>query len=87
MESQDLREKLSLREQVLYSFIFIFGLIFSYAYFMPIGIICGGFLLFQKKSKAFQVMALLIFILQILVIFIFAEMAISAMIVDSNYGG
>ncbi|MFO8020492.1 MAG: hypothetical protein R6U96_17855 [Promethearchaeia archaeon] len=87
MESPEKSQDLSIREQIFYTFIFLIGLVFSYAFFMPIGIVCGSFLLFQKKSKAFQIMGLIIFILQILVIYIFADMAIEAAQIDALFRG
>ncbi|MGV9173034.1 MAG: hypothetical protein ACOC44_16660 [Promethearchaeia archaeon] len=87
MDSSERTSKLSIREQVVYTLIFLFGMVFSYAFFMPIGIICGSFLLFQKKSKAFQIMGLIMFILQILVIYIFADMVIEAAQIDALFRG
>lgn len=87
METSERASKLSIREQIIYSVIFLFGMVFSYAFFMPIGIICGSFLLFQKRSKAFQIMGLIMFILQILVIYIFADMVIEAAQIEALFRG
>ncbi|TFF94155.1 MAG: hypothetical protein EU544_04865 [Promethearchaeota archaeon] len=78
MESAVNAPEFSYRERILYSMIFVMGLIFCYAPFMPIGILCASFLLFQKKSKQFQILALILFTLQIIVLYIFLDMVLEA---------
>ncbi|MHA1265058.1 MAG: hypothetical protein ACTSRS_07450 [Candidatus Helarchaeota archaeon] len=74
MSSFDLSNTLSKRKKILYTLLFIIGLSFSYATFMPIGIICASILLLQKKSRQFTYLGLFLFILQILVLIIVYNM-------------
>lgn len=63
------------RVKVAYSVLFVFGLIFSYAPLMPVGIACGGILLFQRRSVKFNVMGAIVFALQVVVLFVFLDMS------------
>lgn len=74
-------EKLTKIMKMIYSLIFLVGMVFSYAGFMPIGIICASYLLFQKRSKHFQYLSIILFLLQILVLYIFIDMVIEAQII------
>ena len=74
-------ENLTRMMKIIYSLIFLVGMVFSYAGFMPIGIICAAYLLFQKRSKHFQYLSIILFLLQILVLYIFIEMVIEAQII------
>ncbi|MBD3228909.1 MAG: hypothetical protein GF329_12040 [Candidatus Lokiarchaeota archaeon] len=78
MASSKKPETLSIKMKITYSIIFLGGMVFSYASFMPVGIICASYLIFQKKSRHFRALGIILFILQILVIYIFIDMAIDA---------
>jgi uncharacterized protein YqhQ len=80
-EAEKQTEKLTRMMKIIYSLIFLVGMVFSYAGFMPIGILCAAFLLFQKRSKHFQYLSIILFLLQILVLYIFIDMVIEAQII------
>jgi len=68
MQSSSTSDFLSKRMKITYSLVFIIGLSFSYATFMPIGIGCASYLVLQKKSRHFVILGLVLFLLQILVL-------------------
>jgi uncharacterized membrane protein len=71
MASLDNSAELSFQERIMFSIIFLLGIIFSYVSFMPIGIILASVLIFQRKSRQFFALGLVLFILQLVALFIF----------------